>query len=633
MRLRNWLLTGTSVGLLAFASLGPAIAQDVSDPALVAAFEAYKADPNDANQQALTEACIVAGFATLDECIAALTNAAVVSEEAPPPAEEAPPPAAEETAPPAEEAPPPAEEAPPPAASEEAPPPAAEEAPPTPPAEEAAPPSSSEEMAPPPAEEQAPPPADSNADVLVQLQAAVALYNEGVAELDAGNADGQLKVDQANAQIEAICSAAGFPDAASCLASFGLELSPLPEMPPPATSEEPPAASEPVDENAVEVLPPDVPAEEAAPILDSQKDEQTLEDEGQQTEEQAPPPPSEPPPPPPTDDQQAQAQIQPPPPEDQSTQTEQGTQIDVGDITLTPMPPPEAPNVVVVPNQPTNSNGGLVVEINFQLVIINYYQDRDRYYNENEDEIYYEQLSRGRIRETVIRPNGVKIVTIRDRHGEVLKRSKILPNGTEIILASYDRSDDEDVNLIWTDPGDELPPLRLTISAGDYILDAEDADEDQIELFLDEPPVEQVKRIYSIEEVKRSARIRDMVRRLEVGNLTFDTGSAQIQQDQVGALSKVAKAMQKLLERNPAEVFLIEGHTDAVGSDVSNLALSDLRAATVADILTEFYDIPAENLVTQGYGERYLKVKTEAAEELNRRVTFKRVTPLISYSN
>ena len=89
--------------------------------------------------------------------------------------------------------------------------------------------------------------------------------------------------------------------------------------------------------------------------------------------------------------------------------------------------------------------------------------------------------------------------------------------------------------------------------------------------------------------------------------------------------------MQKALDRNEGEVFLIEGHTDAVGSDVSNLVLSDERAATVARIMTDFYGIPAENLVTQGYGERYLKVKTDGPEPLNRRVTFKRITPLVSY--
>ena len=143
--------------------------------------------------------------------------------------------------------------------------------------------------------------------------------------------------------------------------------------------------------------------------------------------------------------------------------------------------------------------------------------------------------------------------------------------------------------------------------------------------------MEKVARIYSIDEVKRSARIRDSVRRLEIGNLTFDTGKATISRDQVSELSKVANAMLALLEENPAEVFLIEGHTDAVGSDISNLELSDERASTVARILTDFYEVPPENLTTQGYGERYLKVETEDAEELNRRVTVKRITPLVTY--
>ena len=98
MSFRNWLLTGTSLTLLAFAPLGAARAQDATDPALVAAYQAYTAEQNDTTQQALTEACIAAGFASLDDCIAAMSGVAPV-EEAAPPAEE---PAAEE-APPAEE--------------------------------------------------------------------------------------------------------------------------------------------------------------------------------------------------------------------------------------------------------------------------------------------------------------------------------------------------------------------------------------------------------------------------------------------------------------------------------------------------------------------------------------------------
>lgn len=46
-------------------------------------------------------------------------------------------------------------------------------------------------------------------------------------------------------------------------------------------------------------------------------------------------------------------------------------------------------------------------------------------------------------------------------------------------------------------------------------------------------------------------------------------------------------------------------------------------------LLTEVYGIPAENLVTQGYGERFLKIRTDGPEQENRRVTIRRVTPLV----
>ena len=103
----------------------------------------------------------------------------------------------------------------------------------------------------------------------------------------------------------------------------------------------------------------------------------------------------------------------------------------------------------------------------------------------------------GRVKETVERPNGVQIVTIRNRYGDVLKRSRITPDGREYILAYYDESnDDEDSFSNWRDPGDDLPPLRLTIPIRDYIIDADDSDEEDVELFFRKPPVEQVRRIY-----------------------------------------------------------------------------------------------------------------------------------------
>ncbi len=649
MSFRNWLLTGTSLTLLALTPLSVARAQDATDPALVAAYAAFQADQSDANRTALTEACITAGFADLDSCIAALAGMTPV-EQAPAedPAADQPAaetPSAEEPAPeqPSTEQPPAEQPAPEQPAPEQ---PASEQpAPEQPAAQQPAPEQPSAEQ---PAAEQ--PAADPNADVLTQLTASVDLYNQGVAELTAGDANGQAKVDQASADINAICTNAGFADTASCLAQFGLVLNPLPPAAEtPATSEEPisemPNADEPVTDQAVEVLPETVAPEEAAPILDSQKDETAPDGT---TEQPAPDQPSqeqpapEQPVAPPADDQQAQQDLAPPPPEEQSALTGDGeaagnfsfgftdeAQAEADGGFVTP-PADEDGQQIEVVQAPTANNPSFIFKIGIHIYITNLERERDRYYDRDEDEIYYERLSNGRIREVIERPDGTRIITVYNRYGDVLKRTKIYPDNREIYLASFNL-DDENDDGFFLDPGDDLPPLRLTIPAREYILDADSADEEDVELFLGQPPVEQVRRIYSIDEVKRSARLRDSVRRLEVGNLTFDTGKATISRDQVGELSKVANAILKLLEKNPGEVFLIEGHTDAVGSDLSNLELSDERASTVARILTDFYDVPPENLVTQGYGERYLKVKTDEAEELNRRVTFKRITPLVTY--
>jgi len=45
------------------------------------------------------------------------------------------------------------------------------------------------------------------------------------------------------------------------------------------------------------------------------------------------------------------------------------------------------------------------------------------------------------------------------------------------------------------------------------------------------------------------------------------------------------------------------------------------------------FQIPAENLTTQGYGEQYLKVNSQSPERQNRRVAMRRITPLLQGQN
>ncbi|MBY5810790.1 OmpA family protein [Rhizobium leguminosarum] len=268
----------------------------------------------------------------------------------------------------------------------------------------------------------------------------------------------------------------------------------------------------------------------------------------------------------------------------------------------------------------------VIIQYNNQVIVRS---DDDRRFLRDGERPSYEQLSGDRYRETIARPEGYRIVTIRNRYGDIIQRSRVDARGREYVLYySPDLYEDPDRDY-FEDAGADLPPMRLRVPLNDYIIDtSSDPDRDYYE-FLREPPVEQVERVYSLDEVKYSARIRDKVRRIDLDTITFATGSAEIPMAQARTLRKVADAINQVLEKDPSETFLIEGHTDAVGSDQSNLILSDQRAESVANVLSDVYGIAPENLATQGYGERYLKVNTSDPEQENRRVTIRRVTALV----
>ena len=254
--------------------------------------------------------------------------------------------------------------------------------------------------------------------------------------------------------------------------------------------------------------------------------------------------------------------------------------------------------------------------------------DRRRLRGEDSNESYSERLSRGRSRETIVRGDGTRIVTIYNAYGDIIQRSRVTRDGEEYVMIYAPEADTEKPREIY-DAGYDLPPMRLTVPVDDYIVSTREMPDEDYYTFLEKPPVERVERVYSIDEVKYSARIRDKVRRIDLDTITFATGSAEVPLAQAKTLRSVADAILKVLKKDPGETFLIEGHTDAVGSDQSNLVLSDKRAASVAELLTDVYGIPPENLTTQGYGERYLKIRTAGPEQQNRRVTIRRVTALI----
>ena len=274
-----------------------------------------------------------------------------------------------------------------------------------------------------------------------------------------------------------------------------------------------------------------------------------------------------------------------------------------------------------------NQDNRTIVNVDNNYVVR--HDDTDRFVRGGERPTY-EQLPRDRYRETIDQPDGDRVITIRNRYGDIIQRSRIDGSGREYVLFySPELEQQPDHDDYFRDPGDDLPPMRLLIPLSQYIIDtASNRDADYYD-FLREPPVEPVERIYSVNEVRYSARIRDKIRRIDLDTITFATGSADIPMSQASSLRGVADGISQIVKRDPTETFLIEGHTDAVGSAESNLILSDRRAESVANVLSDVYGIPAENLVTQGYGEQYLKVNTVGPSQENRRVTIRRITPLV----
>jgi outer membrane protein OmpA-like peptidoglycan-associated protein len=250
--------------------------------------------------------------------------------------------------------------------------------------------------------------------------------------------------------------------------------------------------------------------------------------------------------------------------------------------------------------------------------------DESNRMRENARDVEVRRLPNGFEETVVFRRDGTQVITLRDRDGFVIRRTRVL-NGRQYVLFSNEPQ-------LWRRPEDlivRLPPPVIRIPRERYIVEADRAAPELIYETFAAPPVTQVERRYSLDQVVNSPDILNQVRRIDIDSITFQTGSWKVDENQIGALDAIADSILQLIEENPNEVFLVEGHTDAVGSDIDNLTLSDRRAEEVAYLLTEYYDVPAENLTTKGYGERYLKVATEGASRENRRVTMRRITPLL----
>ncbi len=113
------------------------------------------------------------------------------------------------------------------------------------------------------------------------------------------------------------------------------------------------------------------------------------------------------------------------------------------------------------------------------------------------------------------------------------------------------------------------------------------------------------------------AKTTDRGIQLTLGDVLFSTGKADLKAGSAAKLDQLANALASAPDRH----ILIEGFTDNVGSDASNMVLSQNRANTVSKYLSS-HGVSADRITANGKGEALPVAGNEipAGRQLNRRV-------------
>lgn len=242
------------------------------------------------------------------------------------------------------------------------------------------------------------------------------------------------------------------------------------------------------------------------------------------------------------------------------------------------------------------------------------YKDDDAILRQAGSTVRTETYEDGSSRTIVQRVDGTQVVTVRNATGRVLRRAQYDRLGRELVLLD-DFAPEVAIDVAT------LPAPRVSVSTR--------SDDAALRAALAAREIAKLNRSFSLRQIREIAQVRALAAEVDVERVTFPSGSAAISTEQANALADLGAVMQDLLDANPAEMFLIEGHTDATGAAAMNLALSDRRAESVALALSEYFGIPPENMIVQGYGETELRINTQTSEALNRRVSVRIITPLL----
>lgn len=207
-----------------------------------------------------------------------------------------------------------------------------------------------------------------------------------------------------------------------------------------------------------------------------------------------------------------------------------------------------------------------------------------------------------------LRPHAVVLV-----YGNVLNSKTKAPLGANITYR--DLASDAEIGVASSDPTTGaykivLPAEKVySFMAG---LDGYYAVSDNLD----------VKGLTGYREIKRDLLLTpiEVGATIRLNNIFFDFAKSELRSESFPELKRAVA----FLNENPNVAVEVSGHTDNVGTEEDNRALSETRAQAVLDYLTR-EGIPSARLTSKGFGESnpVASNASESGRQMNRRVELK----------
>lgn len=194
----------------------------------------------------------------------------------------------------------------------------------------------------------------------------------------------------------------------------------------------------------------------------------------------------------------------------------------------------------------------------------------------------------------------------------------VLPNSKQDYTMKVEPENKNTDNIFLTTPeGKEISKMEKTTGGFSYKLLKPDI------IVLSEIPAEDITLKYNLFYFTKEKELT------AIENIYYESNKSEIQDYSERVLNKIVKIMKD----NPEVKLEITSHTDAMGDDNSNKALSEKRAKAVVDYLIS-NGVSADRLKSFGKGETQIRNRckngvncSDTEHEYNRRTEFKFIRP------